>query len=326
MNRREFIAGLGSAAAWPVVASAQQPKMPVIGFFNTSAPNAPPLPQLTAAFREGLREQGFVEGRNLVIEYRWAENQYDRLPALAADLVRRRVAVIVANPRAVDAARALTTTIPIVFLSGADPVRAGLVASINRPGGNLTGAAVFAGELNAKRFGLFHDMIPQAAVIGVLSDSTNPRAEFVVQQVQTAARDIGVAVRTLGAGTEKEVEIAFATFAHEGISALFLNNGLFFYGLAGRLGSFAAQHRMALSGEQAIFVEAGGLMSYGADEPDAFRHIGRYAGRILKGEKPGDLPVLLPTKFEFVINLKTAKALGLIIPETLLATADEVIQ
>jgi putative ABC transport system substrate-binding protein len=324
MKRREFITLLGGAAAWPMPARAQQAAMPVIGFLTATSRDGYALS--LAAFRQGLQETGFVEGKNVAIEYRFAEDRYDRLPTLAADLIQRHVTVIYADPRGVYAAKALTTTIPIVFLSGADPVRNGLVASLDRPGGNLTGVTILAADLTAKRFGLFHDLVPKAAVIGVLSDTTNARAEFAVQEVQVAARSIGVPIRVIGAGTESEIEAAFATFAQEGVAAVFANNGFFFFSLADRLAALAASHRMPLSGELRKFVEVGGLMSYGPDDKDALRQVGRYAGRILKGEKPSDLPVMQPTKFELVINLKTAKTLDLTVPPSLLAIADEVIE
>ena len=324
MRRRDFIAGV-SASVWTHVALGQQPEVPVIAFFSAGSAGTKPWPQLTAAFRQGLQDTGFVENRNVAIEYRWAENQYDRLPALAAELVGRGVAVIVANPRAHDAAKAATTKIPIVFISGGDPVRQGLVSNLNRPGGNLTGTTQFASDLNEKRFGLFHDLVPRAGLVGVLSDSTNPRAELPLQQVQAAASSLGVSIRVASAGTEAEIEAAFTTFADSGVGAVFVNNGFLFYGLSQQLAALAIRYRIPLSGEQRVFPEHGGLMSYGTDEPEQLRQAGRYAGRILKGEKPADLPVLLPTKFEFVLNLKTARTLGLTIPPGLLAIADEVI-
>jgi putative ABC transport system substrate-binding protein len=280
----------------------------------------------TAAFRRGFQEAGFVEGRNLAIEYRFAGGQYDQLSVLAGDLIQRRVAVIAADPRGVYAAQALTTTIPVVFMVGADPVRNGLVASLDRPGGNLTGVSIQASDLTAKRFGLLHDLVPQAALIGVLSDSTNPRSEFAVQEVQAAARNIGVTIRVIPAGTEGEIEGAFATFAREGVGAVFVNNGFLFFSLSDRLDELAIRNRMPLSGELRKFVDGGGLMSYGPSLDWAWRQVGIYAGRILKGERPADLPVMLPVKFEFLINLKTAKALGLTIPPGVLAIADEVIE
>jgi len=325
IGRRHFISALGGAAAtWPLAARAQQPAMPVIGFL--SAGSAAAWAPLVAAFRQGLHETGFVAGHNVAIEYRFAEDQYDRLSELAADLIQRRVAVIAVSPRASDAAKALTATIPIVFMSGDDPVRHGFVASLNRPGGNLTGVTILASDLTAKRLGLLHEAAPQAGVIGVLWDTTNPRAEFAVQEAEVAARNIGVSIRVIGAGTESETEAAFATFAQEGVGAVFVVNGFFLFGLRERLAALAARHRMPLSGELHEFVEVGGLMSYGPSLADAFRQVGRYTGRILKGEKPADLPVLQPTKFELAINLKTAKALGLTIPQSLLAIADEVIE
>jgi putative ABC transport system substrate-binding protein len=328
MKRREFITLLGSAAAaWPLAARAQQAAMPVVAFFNATSQATKSSQGMAAAFRQGLQETGFIEGRNLAIEYRWAENQYDRLPALAADLVQRRVAVIAAGPRAVNAAQAATTTIPIVFMAGGDPVRGGFVTSLNRPGGNLTGVTIMAGDINGKRFGLLHDLVPQAGVIGVLWDKTNPGLGVVpVQDVQAAARSLGVQIRVMSAGTEDEIETAFTSFAREGVTALFVVNGLFFYDLADRLVALAMQHRIGLSGELRVFPEAGGLMSYGPNEFDAFRQVDRYTGRVLQGEKPGDLPVQQPTKINFVINLKNAKALGLEIPPSVLAIADEVIE
>jgi putative tryptophan/tyrosine transport system substrate-binding protein len=325
MRRRAFIAGLGSAAAWPVVARAQQPVSPVIGFFSAGSSTKRPWPKHTAWFRQGLQDTGFTEGQNLTIEYRWAEDKYDRLPALAADLIQRRVAVIATTPRATEAAMALTSTIPIVFEAGSDPVRIGWVPNLNRPGGNLTGVTLLAGDLTQKRFKLLHDLVPQAGVIGVLFDSGAPRPS-PLEMVQAAALSIGVPIRVVSAGTDSEVEGAFAALARDRVRALFLVNSFFFFSRSERLSELAARHQISLSAESGIFPEAGALTSYGAREADAFRQVGRYTGRILKGDKPGDLPIHLPTKFEFIINLKTAKALGLTIPETLLATADEVIQ
>jgi putative tryptophan/tyrosine transport system substrate-binding protein len=231
-----------------------------------------------------------------------------------------------ATPRASLAAKAQTATIAIVFLSGTDPVRIGLVASLSRPGGNLTGVANFTGDLNGKRFGLFHDIVPHAEVVGVLSDRTNPFAGSALQEVQAAARSIGVTIRVVSVGTNEEIETAFATFAQEGVAAVFLHNGFLFFSKSEHLAALALRHRISLSGEGRLLAEFGGLMSYGTNDAEMYRQVGRYTSRILRGEKPADLPVVLPTKFEFIINLKTAKALGLTIPETLLATADEVIQ
>ncbi len=323
MNRRDMITLLGGAAAWPVVARAQQP-MPVIGFLCPGSPVTKPWPQNVAAFRQGLQDTGFVDGQNLTIEYRWAEGHFDRLPALAADLVQRGVAVIAATPRAGPVARDATPTIPIVFMSGTDPVQLGLVASLNRPGGHLTGVTNITGNLNEKRFQLLHQLVPQAAVIGILSDSTNVNrsGEFV----QAAARSLGMPVELLEAGTESEIEGAFSAFAREGVQAVFLTNGFFFYGQSDQFAALGRMHRIALSGEARVLAEAGGLMSYGPNETSMYRDVGRYAGRILKGEKAAELPVMLPSKFEFVVNLKTAKAIGIEVPPTLLAIADEVIE
>jgi putative tryptophan/tyrosine transport system substrate-binding protein len=326
MRRREFIAGLGGVAAMvPLAARAQQPAMPVIGFFSAGSPSKRPWPKEVASFRQGLQDTGFTEGQNLTIEYRWAEEKYDRLPALAADLIQRRVAVIATTPRATEAAMALTSTIPIVFEAGSDPVTTGWVPNLNRPGGNLTGVTLLAADLTQKRFQLLHDVVPQAGVIGVLFDSGAPRPP-PLEMLQAAALSIGVPIRVVSAGTDSELEDAFAALARDRVRALFLVNSFFFFSRSERLSELAARHQISMSAESVIFPEAGALMSYGASTADAFRQQGRYTGRILKGEKPGDLPIQLPTKFEFIINLKTAKALGITIPETLLATADEVIQ
>ena len=325
MKRREFISLVGGAAAWPLAARAQQPAIPVIGFLSAGPAGRGPWPRHADAFQRGLQDLGFIDGQNVLIEYRWAEDRYDRLPALAADLVQRRVRAIAAGPRAVDAAKLATTNIPIVFMSGSDPVRLGLVANLNRPDGNLTGVTLLAGDINRKRFGLLHDLLPDVPVIGLLSDATGPR-QVGAQDVQTAARGLGVAVRAMSAGTEAEVETALATFAKEGVQAVFVINGLFLYSVSDRLCALAAHYRISLSGEARVFAEFGGLMSYGPNEIDAFRQVGRYTGRILKGEKPADLPVLQPTKFELVINLKTAKMLGLTLRPSVLAIADETIE
>jgi len=328
MRRREVITMLGGAAApsllWPLAARAQQP-MPVVAFFNAGSPAA--FDHLAQAFREGLRETGFIAGQNIVIEYRWAEDRYDQLPAMAADLVERRVAVIAASPRAVVAAKAATTTIPIVFMSGSDPVRAGLVANLNRPGGNLTGVTLLAADLTQKRFGLLHDLVPGAGAVGVLSDASAPVADFPVQEAQAAAHNLGVQTRVMSARTESEIETAFATFAQDKMGAVFVTSGfLFFNSFRAQLAASAARHRLPAAYELREHVVDGGLMSYGPSLAEAFRQVGRYTGRILKGEKPGDLPVMLPTKFEFVINQKAAKALGLDIPGPVLAGVDEVIE
>jgi putative tryptophan/tyrosine transport system substrate-binding protein len=283
VRRREFIAGLG-AAAWPVVARAQQPAMPVVGFFSAGAADKGPWPRRVAAFRQGLQETGFTEGRNLVIEYRWGQYNNGRLSALAADLIQRHVAVIAASPRASEAAKALTSTIPIVFMSGNDPVRQGLVSSLSRPGGNVTGVANLAGDVNGKRFDLFHDLVPQAMVIGVLWDATYANAGFAVQEIQSAARALGVPTRVISAGTESEIESVVGAFAQDGGAALFVNSGFLFDSSSDLFAALAARHRIATSGENRGFVDAGGLMSYGTNETEGFREMGRYSGRILKGE------------------------------------------
>jgi putative tryptophan/tyrosine transport system substrate-binding protein len=325
MKRREFIAGLGSAAAWPVVARAQQSKVPVIGF--VSALPADASAGYVAAFRKGLAETGYVEGENVTVEYHWLEGEYDRLPAVMADLVRRRVAVI-ATPTTTSfafAAKAATATIPIVFGVGEDPVKLGLVRSLARPGGNATGINFFATEVVAKRLGLLHELVPKAVRIAVLLNPANATAaETILREVQDAARTIGLQIQVLNASTSREIDSAFAGLARE--DALFVAPDAFFTSRRVQLATLAARERIAAAYGLRDFVAAGGLMSYGTDFVDRFRLTAVYTGNILKGAKPADLPVLQPTKFEFVINLKTAKALGLSIPETLLATADEVIQ
>ena len=324
MKRREFITLLGGAAAWPVVARAQRPAMPVIGFLHSGSPDV--APNLVAGFRQGLNEAGFIDGRNVTIEFRWAHSDYSRLPELAADLVRRQVAVIVSAPRAQDAAKSATETIPIVFVIGADPVRLGLVASLNRPGGNLTGIALLTPETLAKRFGLLHDVVPQDAVIGVLLDSGSPNESFQLQEVQTAANSVGRTIRVVSAGSENETDAAFLTFARERVGALMIAASAYFGSLRGRIVELAARHRLPVIYEMREWVEAGGLMSYGPSVTDAYRQAGVYTARILKGEKPADLPVILPTKLEFVINLNTAKAIGLTVPHSMQLLADEVIE
>jgi putative ABC transport system substrate-binding protein len=325
MKRRDFIGVLGGAAvAWPFAARAQQ-AVPVVGFIISGSREVF-QPNLNA-LRQGLRDAGFIDGRNVTIEARFADDHYDRLPVLAAELIDRRVAIIAADPRGAPAAKALTSTIPIVFMAGDDPVP-GLVNRLDRPGGNLTGVTILATDLNAKRFGLFHDLVPHATPIGVLVDSTvpTPMRDNVLQEVQAAANRLGVPLKVIAAGSEAEIEAAFATFAREGISAVFFANSLQFANMRARLSELALHYRMASSGTGRPFVLAGGLMSYGPSTPDAYRKVGVYVGRILKGEKPGDLPVQLPTRFEFLINLKTARAIGLTVPPDILTVADEVIE
>jgi putative tryptophan/tyrosine transport system substrate-binding protein len=325
--RREFIAGLGSAAAWPLAARAQQPTLPVIGFVNsgsaeTSAGNV-------AAFRKGLGETGYVEGQNVTVEYHYLEGQFDRLRALMADLVRRRVAVIAtpgANAASI-AAKAATATIPIVFGASDDPVKDGLVASLARPGGNATGTNGFAVELVAKRLALLHELVPKAVRVAVLLNPANgTTAETTLRDVQEAARVIGLQIPVLNASTGPEIDAAFATLAGERPDAVFVSSDGFFTSRRVQIATLAARERIPAAYANRDLVVAGGLMSYGTDNEDRFRQAGVYTGKILNGAKPADLPVLQPTKFEFVINLKTANSLGLTIPETLLATADEVIQ
>jgi putative ABC transport system substrate-binding protein len=325
MRRREFIAGLGSVTAWPVLARAQQAAMPVVGFISAGSGEA--SAGYVAAFRKGLDETGYVEGRNVTVEYHWLEGQYDRLPALMDDLVRRRVEVI-ATPAEAEAiaARAATTTIPIVFGVGEDPVKLGLVASLARPGGNATGINLFLVEVLAKRLGFLHELVPKAVRVAVLVNPANRRPAEVTGEVSRAARAMGMQIRILNASTIGEIEAAFATLARERPDALFVTPDSFLFSRHQQITTLAARERIAAAYSTRDYVAAGGLMSYGTDNADRYRQIGVYTGKILNGTKPADLPVLQPTKFEFVINLKTAKALGLTIPETLLATANEVIQ
>ena len=327
MRRREFSALIGGAAvAFPLATSAQQPAMPVIGFLNTRSVDD--VPELTAAFRKGLNEIGYMEGRNTAIEYRWANNDPQRLPELASDLVRRQVTVIVATGGNVSAlaAKAATSTIPIVFSVGGDPIKLGLVAQLNRPDGNATGVTSLTGLLGAKRLELLRELIPKATVVAVLINSTNPSAETYVRETQEAARTVGQQIHTLSASTEAEIEAAFVTLAQMRAEALLVVTDAVFIGRREQIVALAARYAVPAIYEASVFARVGGLMSYGPNFAEAIRQVGIYTGRILKGEKPADLPVLQPTKFELVINLKTAKALGLTVPPSLLARSDEVIE
>jgi putative ABC transport system substrate-binding protein len=328
MKRRDFITLLGGTAAAPVLSPlavrAQQPAMPVIGFCRSSS--LADSTRLVTAFRQGLKEAGFIEGQNVSIEYRYADNQIDRVPALVAELIRWPVAVLVGNLAPTLAAKAATATVPIVFVGGDDPVREGLVTSINRPGGNITGASFFSGELGPKRLELLRQLVPKATTIGVLVNPNNPNTEAERTDVQTAALPVGQQLIVLDVGSDHDVESAFATFVQRKTGALFVGSGAFMFSHREQLVALAARYALPASYSNPDSVQAGGLMSYGTSITDAYRQGGVYTGRILKGEKPGDLPVVQPTKFDFVINLKTAKALGLTVPPTLLALADEVIE
>jgi putative ABC transport system substrate-binding protein len=325
MRRREFIALLGgTAAAWPFAARAQQPTMPVVGFLRSAT--LADVPHWVAAFRQGLKEAGFIEGQNVAIEFRSADNQLDRLPPLVADLIRQPVAVIVGNTDAALAAKAATTTVPIVFASGSDPVRDGLVASLNRPGGNVTGLVYFSAVLGAKRLELLRQLVPGATTIAVLVNPNTPLTEAERKDVQAAAQAIGQQLIIIDISSDRDIETAFAAFVQRGAGALLVGTGGFLNSNRVRIAAVANRHALPASYSQREGVVAGGLMSYGPSISDAYRQAGIYSGRILNGEKPADLPVIRSTKFELVLNLKTAKALGLTIPPSLLVAADEVIE
>jgi putative ABC transport system substrate-binding protein len=311
---------------WPLAARAQQPALPVVGFLGTTT--ADDFTDRVAAFREGLKEVGYVEGQNVVIEYRWPEGHYDRLPTLASDLVRHQVAVIAAvggEPSAL-AAKAATATIPIVFSIGGDPIRVGLVTNLNRPGGNITGVNFFQSDIGAKRLGLMHELLPKATVIGFLVNPTFTDAEAEIRDANEAAVRLGLQTHIVEARTVEEFDAAFATFAQQKVDALLLANDAFFLRERGRLIALAARYGMPAVYNWREFAVDGGLMSYSPSLTQGYRQVGIYTGRILKGEKPANLPVQQPTKFEFVINLKTAKVLGLTFPSGLIAIADEVIE
>jgi putative tryptophan/tyrosine transport system substrate-binding protein len=326
IQRREFITLLGGAAAWPIAARAQQPAMPVIGLLSAASPQE--LADRLRGFRQGLKDSGYVEGENVAIVYRWAEGQFDRLPALATELVRLRVtAIATASNTAALAAKAATTMIPIVFLTTEDPVKLGLVASLARPSGNATGINFFSGELTAKRLELLREMVPAATRVAVLVNPANTAVtETTLTDVQSAARAMGLQIQVVNASTSHEINAAFATFVRERPDALFVGLDAFFNGRRSQLVNLASRHTLPATFVNRDFVEIGGLMSYGSNIADAYRLAGVYTGRILKGAKPADLPVMQASKFELVINAETAMMLGLTVPPSLFATADEVIE
>ena len=327
MQRREFITLLGGAATWPVVARAQQPAMPVVGFIHILPAEYVPTSWL-AALRHGLKEAGFVEGQNVAIEYRWAEGHSDRLPGLVADLVDRKVAVIftAGGSDPAKAAKVATATIPIVFVTAGDPIRAGIVASLNRPGGNVTGVSLLGSELEAKRLGLLNEIVPGAAAIGVLVNPKFPEASLQLRELQEAAGVIKRKIYIIRVSTETEIDAALTTVTQQGAVALLVAQDPFLTSRREQLVALAAHYKLPAIYPLRDFAKIGGFVSYGTDFADGFRQAGIYGGKILKGARPADLPVMQPTKFDFVINLKTAKSLGLTVPPMLLARADEVIE
>jgi putative tryptophan/tyrosine transport system substrate-binding protein len=325
MRRREFISLLGGAAAWPLVAGAQQPALPVVGFLNSASPEG--YAPMVTAFSQGLKQTGYVEGQNVAMEFRWAEGHYDLLPELAAELVRRQVAVIAAGgPPAALAAKAATSTIPIVFTSGTDPVKLGLVSSFNRPGGNITGVHLFLSELNTKKLALLRDLLPQAKVIGLLLNPTAENAEPQSRDLRAAGQALGFQIQRVNASSDREFESAFATLVEQRVDALVVGSDPFLNSRRDQLVALAARHAIPAVYEVREFADAGGLMTYGTSIKDAYRQAGAYVGQILKGAKAADLPVMQSTKFEFVINIKTAKTLGIKVPDNVLSLADEVIE
>jgi putative ABC transport system substrate-binding protein len=323
-SRRDFITLLGGAATWPLTAHSQQAVMPVVAFLNSGSPDG--YAPMVAAFRQGLKEAGFVEGQNGAVEYRWAEGQYDRVPVMALELVGRQVAVIVANTPGVLAIKAAIKTIPIVFTTASDPVQIGLVASFARPGGNVTGATQLNVEVSPKRLELAHELAPIATVIAVLVNPTDPRTEALLKDLYTAANTLGLQLHVLHASTERDVETVFATLAQLRPSALVIGNDTFFTSQLEQLAALALRHAVPAIYQDRAFAAAGGLMSYGGSNTELYRIAGGYTGRILKGEKPADLPVQQVTKIELIVNMKTAKALGLAVPPSILLRADEVIE
>jgi putative ABC transport system substrate-binding protein len=324
VNKREFITLLGGAAAWPLAAHGQQPAIPLVGFLNSASLEA--FPDRLRAFQRGLKETGFVEGENVTVLYRWAENQFDRIPELAADLVRRRVAVIAVNTPAALPAKAATASIPIVFLLNEDPVRLGLVASLARPGGNLTGVNNVSGELTAKQLELLRELIPSVARVAVIVSPVSLTAEITLRDAEPAARAMGLQMDIVSASTRREIDAAFASFVGRRPDALFVASDPLFTSRRVQLANSAARHGLPMIASTREITEAGGLISYGSNVVDAYRQVGVYAGRILKGAKPENLPVMQSTKLELVINHQTARILGLTVPDKLLAIADEVIE
>jgi putative tryptophan/tyrosine transport system substrate-binding protein len=323
MRRRNFVAVLGGAASWPLAAHAQLPPMPVIGFLRTAFDGAD---DFVAAFRRGLRETGFIEGQNVTIEFRSAENRNDRLPALVAELLRIPVNIIVGNSPSALAAKAASTTVPIVFAAGGDPVREGLVASLNRPGGNVTGVTFLNNTLSAKQLELLRELVPAATTIGLLADSTNSSAPFVIADVQEAARALGVRIVVANFRSEQEIDAAFARFEQQQAAAFMVSGGPLALSRRHQIIALAARHALPAMYENRAFTAAGGLMSYSGSIPEAYRQVGVYAGRILRGVSPAELPVMQSTRVELVINLRTARTLGLTVPLSLMVSADEVIE